>query len=130
MFLDFHGHSQKKNAFLYGPEYPISDLRYLKCKVLPKLISLKTEMFRFYSCSFRIPEDKLSTGRAFMFLNLKIPYTYTIECSNGFFYNSESLITYEFNRVKWLELGVCIGQTLEDYFKYLSEYEDFLVKRR
>ena len=22
-FLDFHGHSSKKNAFLYGPEYSI-----------------------------------------------------------------------------------------------------------
>jgi murein tripeptide amidase MpaA len=23
MFLDFHGHSTKKNVFVYGPEFPI-----------------------------------------------------------------------------------------------------------
>lgn len=24
MFIDMHGHSVKKNVFIYGPEYPIS----------------------------------------------------------------------------------------------------------
>lgn len=94
MFLDFHGHSQRKNAFMFGPEYPLSDLRSLKCKVLPRLLSLKTEMFRYYSCSFKIAEDKANTGRAFMLSNMKIPYTYTVESSNGFYYNAESLITF------------------------------------
>ena len=42
MFLDFHGHSQKKNAFVYGPSYGITNPEYFKCKLLPKLISMKT----------------------------------------------------------------------------------------
>ena len=54
VFLDFHGHSVKKNVFMYGPEYPIFDVGYFTCRILPKLISLKSEMFRFYSCIFRI----------------------------------------------------------------------------
>lgn len=24
MYIDFHGHSRKKNTFLYGPNYPLS----------------------------------------------------------------------------------------------------------
>jgi hypothetical protein len=28
MFLDFHGHSIKKNVFMYGPEYPITEKYY------------------------------------------------------------------------------------------------------
>jgi murein tripeptide amidase MpaA len=28
MFLDFHGHSTKKNTFVYGPEFPIIDKFY------------------------------------------------------------------------------------------------------
>ena len=28
MFLDFHGHSIKKNVFMYGPEFPIIDKNY------------------------------------------------------------------------------------------------------
>ena len=49
-FLDFHGHSQKKNVFFYGPEYDIWSIKYEKAKVLPKLVAAKTEMFRMKSC--------------------------------------------------------------------------------
>jgi hypothetical protein len=28
MFLDLHGHSQKKNVFAYGPEFSIIDKFY------------------------------------------------------------------------------------------------------
>lgn len=48
-----------------------------------------------------------------MFGELKIPYTYTVEASNAFYYNSETMVTFPFNRQKWLELGQCIGQSLE-----------------
>ena len=53
-FIDMHGHSRKKNVFMYGPEYPIHDNRYLKIRVFPKLMSEKTQMFRFFSSKFRI----------------------------------------------------------------------------
>ncbi len=53
-FIDIHGHSRKKSIFIYGPYFPLHNERYLKMRVLPKLLSEKTEMFRFYSCKFRI----------------------------------------------------------------------------
>jgi len=53
-FIDIHGHSRKKSIFFYGPYFPLHNERYLKMRVLPKLLSEKTEMFRFYSCKFRI----------------------------------------------------------------------------
>ena len=53
-FIDMHGHSRKKNVFMYGPQFPIHDARYLKMRVIPKLMSEKSEMFRFFSCKFRI----------------------------------------------------------------------------
>lgn len=28
MYLDFHGHSTKKNCFMYGPEFPITNSNY------------------------------------------------------------------------------------------------------
>lgn len=39
IFLDLHGHSVKKNVFAYGPEYPIFDINYFKCRLMPKLLS-------------------------------------------------------------------------------------------
>ena len=53
-FIDIHGHSRKKSVFVYGPHFPLHSERYLKMRVLPQLLSERTEMFRFYSCKFRI----------------------------------------------------------------------------
>jgi hypothetical protein len=78
MFLDFHGHSDKKNTFVYGPAYSITEPEYYKSKVLPRLISTKTPIFRFYSCVFRLSESKKETARAVMMDQYRIPYTYTI----------------------------------------------------
>lgn len=41
-FIDLHGHSIKKNVFLYGPDYPVWDTDYLKCRMLAKLLDEKT----------------------------------------------------------------------------------------
>ena len=82
-FLDFHGHSIKKNVFLYGPEYDIWSTKFERAKVLPKIIASKTQMFRYQSCLFRVAPTKKSTARAFM-LGL-IPYCYTIESSVGIY---------------------------------------------
>jgi len=41
-FIDIHGHSRKKSVFMYGPHYPLHNERYLKSKILPKLLDDKT----------------------------------------------------------------------------------------
>jgi hypothetical protein len=76
MFIDFHGHSNRKNAFFFGPEYGPWDSNYHRCKILPKLISERTEMFRFYSCSFRLEKDKKGTARAYLMRDLPLVYTF------------------------------------------------------
>lgn len=58
LFMDFHGHTVKKNVFTYGPQFIISDTRYYESKLLPKLIGRKTPLFRFYSCIFKIVPSK------------------------------------------------------------------------
>jgi len=88
MYLDLHGHSVKKNVFAYGPEYPIYDLNYIKCRLLPKLISQCTDMFRFYSCIFKISPGKKNTSRAIFFTEFEIHNCFTIEASNGSYYSS------------------------------------------
>jgi hypothetical protein len=47
-----HGHSVKKNVFIFGAPVPLHSSDYLKVKVIPKLIAEETEMFRYHSCSF------------------------------------------------------------------------------
>lgn len=78
MYLDFHGHSRKKNTFFYGPAYGISEPNYYKSRIFPKMIEKINSNFRFHSCSFNIDEEKKKTARASMFEYLKIAFTYTI----------------------------------------------------
>lgn len=54
MFIDFHGHATKKNAFMYGPEYTLAERAYYEARMLPRILSKQTKMFRYYSCIFKI----------------------------------------------------------------------------
>jgi len=41
-FIDIHGHSRKKGVFMYGPHFPLHNEKYLKMRVLPKLLDERT----------------------------------------------------------------------------------------
>lgn len=50
IFIDFHGHSSKKNIFTYGPDYTIDDRYFIPTRLFPKAISKSTSSFRYYAC--------------------------------------------------------------------------------
>lgn len=84
-FFDLHGHSIKRNVFIYGPEYPTNKKEYFVSKFIPKLLGHKTEMFRFNSCSFKVSQGKMTTSRAICLYEYKIQNAYTVEASFGNF---------------------------------------------
>jgi len=81
IFFDFHGHSSKKYVFTYGPNYPLDHRYFLPCRLLPKLISKSSDAFRYYSCNFKIDENKLTTCRSIMLKEFEIIFTFTVEIS-------------------------------------------------
>ena len=52
-FVDMHGHSRKKNVFIYGPQEPLHSDKYLRMRIIPKLLAEETQKFRYFSCRFR-----------------------------------------------------------------------------
>ena len=112
MFLDFHGHSIKKNVFMYGPEFPIIQRNYYECRVFPKILSNHTKMFRYYSCTFKISSYKENTARAIFLRRIMIPFSYTIEASNGSYYDYEKLKDFPFGAKSWIQMGGHIGNSL------------------
>jgi hypothetical protein len=93
LFLDYHGHSTRKNAFLLGPG--ICDAQLLNdIRILPKIMSMHSEIFRYPSCSFRLDNSKKTTARA-LFGKLS-GLSYTIEASNWSFYSQKSGLVVEF----------------------------------
>ena len=52
-FIDVHHHSKRLGSFMYGPCYPITNIKYQEVRVLPKLISMiAPDIFRYQSCKF------------------------------------------------------------------------------
>lgn len=62
-FIDLHQHSKKKSIFIYGPYYPLHQDKYLQVRIIPKLLSERSEMFRFFSSRFRLDKYKENCAR-------------------------------------------------------------------
>lgn len=73
MYLDFHGHSAKKNIFQYGNK--TENLPPTKGKstcnhqpsLFPMMVSKQFDYFNLSDCTFTMPKSKESTARISMF---------------------------------------------------------------
>jgi len=106
LYLDLHGHSKKKNAFVYGcdvsyqPEstlkskvYPAMtkeeiDNQRLFNRIFPHMLSRMSETpnggdpyFSFPDCCFSVARSKAGTGRVVGWNNIQVEAAYTIELS-------------------------------------------------
>ena len=69
-------------------------------------------MFRYYSCIFKISEVKATTARAIMLRKLNVPLSYTIETSNGSYFDYTQLTDVPYTAQKWTQMGQAIAQAL------------------
>jgi hypothetical protein len=99
----------------YGPGFCLGENNYYKSRIFPKIISNQTKMFRYYSCSFRISEDKQATARAL--ISKMVPFCYTVETSNSSYYCPESRANIDFTCYEWLKIGRELGVSA---FYYLT----------
>lgn len=103
VFCDMHGHSAKKDVFMYGCCCTDSKTDWMSSanttystqvswsrsnvliKTLPIVFGLKTDLFNYDNCHFRMEPSKSSTARIVLFEELDILGSYTLEAS---FYGS------------------------------------------
>jgi len=86
-YLDVHAHSGRKSIFMYGPYFPLHSSKYMKIRAIPKLASERTEMFRFFSCKFKIEKYKENCARIAIWRDFDITNCFTIETSAFGFLN-------------------------------------------
>ncbi|XP_062855346.1 cytosolic carboxypeptidase 1 isoform X2 [Trichomycterus rosablanca] len=91
VFCDYHGHSRKKNVFMYGCSLKetvwqtnvsasSSDLQEdLGYRTLPKLLSQLAPAFSLSSCSFVVERSKESTARVVVWREIGVQRSYTME---------------------------------------------------
>ncbi|XP_034935304.1 cytosolic carboxypeptidase 1-like isoform X2 [Chelonus insularis] len=88
VFVDYHGHSRRKNVFLFGcsrsgswsaadREKPDQPAHYL---VLPRLMQKTSPAFALPLCSFKVERNKESTARVAIWRQLGVA-SYTMESS-------------------------------------------------
>jgi len=78
LYTDLHGHSRKKNIFMYGCE---GSRQRLEERVFPQLLSRRNDMFTFSDCSFKVQKARTSCGRIVVWKELNVVSSYTMEAS-------------------------------------------------
>ena len=82
LYCDMHGHSMKKNVFMYAcrvepPSHTSNSLIHL----FPRLFSKTNPIFVYSDCHFRLEPSKQSTGRMVVFQEFGVLNSYTLEAS-------------------------------------------------
>ncbi|XP_042554452.1 cytosolic carboxypeptidase 4 [Dipodomys spectabilis] len=93
VFCDFHGHSQRKNVFLYGCSVKetlwqagcavgasglVEDVSY---RTLPRILDKLAPAFTMSSCSFSVEKSRASTARVVVWREMGVARSYTMETS-------------------------------------------------
>uniref|UniRef100_A0A8C6HPP5 Cytosolic carboxypeptidase 1 n=2 Tax=Mus TaxID=862507 RepID=A0A8C6HPP5_MUSSI len=91
VYCDYHGHSRKKNVFMYGCSIKetvwhthdnsascdiVEDMGY---RTLPKILSHIAPAFCMSSCSFVVEKSKESTARVVVWREIGVQRSYTME---------------------------------------------------
>ena len=78
LYCDFHGHSRRKNIFMYGNS---SSEAPEESRIFPYILSKICDYFSFNLSRFSMHKSKEATARISMYKELKIPSIYTMEAS-------------------------------------------------
>lgn len=87
LYCDMHGHSMKKNVFVYACSYKNQhfDIEGKKTNIfirlIPFLLSKRNKLFSYESSHFRMERFKESTARIVNFKEFNILASYTLEAS-------------------------------------------------
>ena len=88
LFVDMHGHSRKKNTFLYGCDHGSKNLEQrLLPRVYPRLLhnvfrsDTDGGFFSYQDCDFNVRKGKHSTGRVVAWRDVGVDNAFTLEAS-------------------------------------------------
>ncbi|EGD82556.1 hypothetical protein PTSG_03208 [Salpingoeca rosetta] len=110
LYCDFHGHSRRKNVFLYGCR--VDDAVGAE-QILPDLLASSAPLFSLKGTRFKVEKSKLSTSRVCVW-NMGITCSYTMEST----YNGPDQGPYKGHQVQpqhLEEMGRVFAQVLPEF---------------
>ncbi|ETO78179.1 hypothetical protein F444_06822 [Phytophthora nicotianae P1976] len=88
LYCDLHGHSRKKNIFLYGCRQfdPGSRSEAARVRLFPHILCKTSDcahggFFSFGDCTFSVTASKKGTGRVVVWNEMQVLHSYTLEAS-------------------------------------------------
>lgn len=86
MFCDMHGHSMKKNVFMYACSPNLDKKKKILMSLIPFSLSKTNKLFSFKGTKFRTEKFKQGAARVVLYKEFDIINSYTLEAS---FYGPE-----------------------------------------
>lgn len=80
MYVDIHGHSRKKNVFMYGCRN-MKNTTDKTMKIFPFVMSKTYKSFSYDDCNFNVQKDKETTGRVVVNREYNVNNSFTLEVS-------------------------------------------------
>ena len=74
-------------------------------------------MFRFWSGLWRVFRDKKKTARAVFNQKFNLTHCFTVEASNGGYYDHNQQKTFDFMEQDWIHMGSLIGEAVLELVK-------------
>lgn len=91
-------------------------------RMIPKLLSEESEMFRYHSCTFQNEKSKETAARIVLYKEYDIYNCFTMEASfHGYF--DKDRVQYEFTVEAYEQMGVNLVNSLYEYVMILEESE-------
>ena len=115
-----HGHSKKKNAFIYGCNAAANGgfQSWTKVRLFPRILAKNSFRFSLPDCIFKVQKSKLSSARIVVWRQFKVTNSFTLENSfYGYDYYGEQVEgeVKEFKAEDFQELGVEICKSILEF---------------
>eukprot|EP00747_Dinoflagellata_sp_TGD_P064225 gnl/TRDRNA2_/TRDRNA2_153809_c1_seq1.p1 gnl/TRDRNA2_/TRDRNA2_153809_c1~~gnl/TRDRNA2_/TRDRNA2_153809_c1_seq1.p1 ORF type:complete len:878 (-),score=143.06 gnl/TRDRNA2_/TRDRNA2_153809_c1_seq1:50-2368(-) len=114
LYIDIHGHSRKRNVFMYGNTMLNTANTSLREKVFPRLLSKSSDCFNFNDCCFKVQKGKESTARVVVYREMDVINSFTLEAS---FCGADfgPLADQHFTRRHFEEMGYMVCDAILDF---------------
>jgi hypothetical protein len=117
-----HGHSRKKNSFIYGCNTAANGgfNSWTKVRLYPRILAKNCHMFNIGDCKFKVSKSKFGTARVVVWKEFKVTNSFTLENSFwGYEYGEDQINEYTVGDYR--ELGVELAKGIWEYKKLCIE---------
>jgi len=130
LYCDLHGHSRKKNSFIYGCNRAANGgfNSWTKVRLLPRILARNNHSFDIMSSKFKVEKGKLGTGRVVVWKEYEVTNSFTLENSfHGYDYGDsfKEYSVYDFKK-----LGADVLVSVHQYQQILLEIQKELAITR